>query len=1142
MNSLRTGALAFFTILVAGFGSQAAFAQTANTGSISGRVTDSSGAIIAQARISLTSTGKGFTKDDNTDSSGAYSFNFLPPDKYVVSVSAAGFDTVNQDVVVQAGQITTSNISLAVAKAHQVVEVTGTAPLLQIGSGSIATTLTERQVTNIPDPGNDLSYFGEISPGAQVNTQSGYGNFEVFGLPGNANNFTTNGGDDNFEMGNLNTAGASNLFLGKNGTQEVTVVSNAYGGQYGGLAGAQVNIVSKSGGNSFHGNAIYYWSGSSLNANDWFNDNAGVPKPFTNANSWALSVGGPIIKNKLFFFVDNEGIAVDLPTNGLTVVPSPEFEQATVANLTSLGLTNSIPFYCQNLAAICPGATPISGVNQGVGMFNLYNTAPGIAKAAPGNGGDPLGCGGLVSPTVDPLLGTPGHPCALSIRSTAGTFVWENKLIGRVDYVVGPKDLTFLQLSWDPGTQPTFTDPINQLFNSSSYQPEWNGQFNWSHTFNGNTTNQFIFSGKWLEAKFDATNPTAKQAAFPTQLNVIGFTTLGGITGSEPNGQDATSYGFSDDVAKVLGHHTIKFGGKFHRVDMTSYFGFNTRGTLSVNSIPDFFDGGSGGDNLVQSYPLSIDLPFAQSVMGAYIEDDWRAKPNFTLTAALRVEHYSNLVCQSNCFARLNGNFFGVTHDPDEPLNEAILSSQHQAVRSVVPVTWSPRVGFSWQPFSGLSNLVLRGGVGIFYSGYPTWFVNDFASNVPEINTFVPTNDNLAPGETTNLFLDAAATNQAFVNGFSSGQTLAQIKASVPPALQPFFSAPNLNTFDGQTKMPQYQEWNLEVQYAFSRNTMASINYVGNHGYHELIDNASSNAFGFGSLPASAPDPVFHDAAVFNNAGTSNYNGVVLSFQQRITGNWGQGILAAHYTWSHSLDDVSGDGMNPFNVTTAPSILIPENPYNIRANYGSSDYDARQSFNLNYVWDVPIRQALGDRGLRDLVDGWTVSGTILTRTGFPFSVIDGAFAGSLSGNNFAGPIFPEFLAGAAPSCGKSAAEPNSAPCLSTSQFIPQGTETNFTNGMKNFFRGPGFFTMDFSVNKGTSLHLKGFMEDAKLNLGAQFFNVLNHPNFDLPVNDISNPNFGHITRTVSVPTSIFGVFFGGDASPRIIQLKAELNF
>jgi len=302
MKILRIGTFTLFAILLAGTGLQTAFAQTANTGSISGRVTDSSGAIISRAKISVTSIGKGFTKDDSTDSSGAYSFNFLPPDKYSVSVSAAGFETVNQDIVVQAGQITTVNISLAVAAAHQVVTVTGTGPLLQIGSGSIATTLTERQVTELPDPGNDLSYFGELSPGAQVNTQSGYGNFEVFGLPGNANNFTTNGGDDNFDMGNLNTAGASNLFLGKNGTQEVTVVSNAYGGQYGGLAGAQVNIVSKSGGNSFHGNAVYYWSGSSLNANDWFNDSAGVPKPFTNANAWAGSVGGPIKKDKLFFF------------------------------------------------------------------------------------------------------------------------------------------------------------------------------------------------------------------------------------------------------------------------------------------------------------------------------------------------------------------------------------------------------------------------------------------------------------------------------------------------------------------------------------------------------------------------------------------------------------------------------------------------------------------------------------------------------------------------------------------------------------------------------------------------------------------------------------------------------------------------
>ncbi|MGD1214850.1 MAG: carboxypeptidase regulatory-like domain-containing protein [Terriglobales bacterium] len=1142
MNTVRIGIVTLIALLLVGLGPQRIFAQTANTGSVTGTVTDNSGAVVSRANISLTSTGKGFTKNDTTNPSGVYSFNFLAPDTYSVSVSAAGFKTTNEQVVVQAGQVATADIRLAVAAKQEVVTVTGTEPLLQLGSGNIMTTLTEMQVNEIPVPGNDLSYFGELSPGAMINTQSGYGNFEVFGLPANANNFTTNGGDDNFEMGNLNTAGASNLFLGKNGTQEVTVVTNAYTGQYGGLSGAQINMVSKSGNNHFHGNTIYNWSGSSLNANDWFNDNAGVPKPFTNANAWAGSVGGPIKRNKLFFFVDEEGIAVKLPTNALTVVPSQEFEQATVLNLVSRGLTNSVPFYCQNLAGICPGVAPVGGVNQGVGMFNLYNTAPGIAKATPGNGSDPIGCSGLLSPDVDPLLGTPGHPCALSIRSAIGTFVWENKAIGRLDYVVGSKDLTFLQISYDTGTQPTFTDTINNVFNSSSYQPEYSGQFNWNHTFSANATSQFILAAKWLEAKFDATNLAQKQAAFPTQLNVNGFTTLGGTTGSEPNGQDATSYGVTEDVAKVSGNHTIKFGGKFHRTDMTEFFGFNTRGTVFVNTLTSFFNGGSTGDSLIQSYPKSIDLPFSLYNLGVYIEDAWRAKPHLTLTAALRVEHYSNPVCQNDCFATLNGPFYGVSHDPNQPLNQAINANQHQAFHGMTPVVWSPRFSFSWQPYSRLKDLVLRGGVGIFYSGYPTWTVNNFASNVPEINTFVPFNDNLAPGENTNLFADAAASNQAFVNGFSSGLTLAQIRASVPPALQPFFTPSNFNTSDARTKIPQYQEWNLEVQYGVNRNTMISINYVGNHGVDELINNASANAFGFGTLPASAPDSLFHDVSVYTNAGISNYNGLVMSFRHQISSGWGRGVLEAHYTWSHSFDDVSGDGMNAFNLTTASSLLVPENPYNIRSNYGPSDYDARHSFNMNYVWDLPIRQALSGHGPRDLVDGWMVSGGLFARSGFPFSVIDAAFGGSLSGNNFTSPIFPEFLGSSVPSCGPSAAQPNSPPCLSTSQFTPEGTEANFVNGMRNRFRGPGFFDTDFAVNKSVSLHLSGPMEKAEFRLGVQFFNVFNHPNFDLPVNDISNSEFGRITRTVSVPTSMFGVFFGGDASPRLIQLKAELRF
>ena len=226
------------------------------------------------------------------------------------------------------GQITSVNVRLVVGASTTTLTVTESAPLLQIENGNVATTLSNLQIQNVPNPGNDLSYIAQTAPGVVMNTQAGYGNFSANGMPGNSNLFTINGMDDNDPFLNLNNSGSTNLLLGQNEVQEATVVSNGYSGQFGTLAGANINYVTKSGGDEFHGRAIYYWNGSAMNAESYLSKAAGNVKPFSNANQWGGDFGGPIKKDKLFFYFNTEGLRVILPSSASVNVPTLAFENA----------------------------------------------------------------------------------------------------------------------------------------------------------------------------------------------------------------------------------------------------------------------------------------------------------------------------------------------------------------------------------------------------------------------------------------------------------------------------------------------------------------------------------------------------------------------------------------------------------------------------------------------------------------------------------------------------------------------------------------------------------------------------------------------------------------------------------------------
>jgi len=1107
-----------------------AASQNLVSGDITGIVSDPSGAVLPNVQVTLKNNQNGQTQTTNTNAQGVYRFSLLTPGNYTISAAPQGFQTTQRNANVTVGQAVTANLQAAVSSASQTVEVTAEGGVVQTQNANISTNYTPEQIATTPNPGNDLSYIVQTAPGAVMNTQGGYGNDSTFGLPGTSNLFTVNGMNENDPFLNLNNSGATNLLLGQNDVQEATVVNNGYSGQYGQLAGANVNYVTKSGTNAFHGNASYFWNGSVMNANNWFNNNSGTPRPFVNANQWGASFGGPIIKNKTFFFVDTEGLRVVLPTSTPVNIPSPQFQAATLANLATVS-PGSVPFYNQ--------------------IFSLYNNAPGATRAGVGtltpgvdNSGAAtgIGCGTFSSPLL-----SPGTPCALQFRSTAGNFNREWLLTGRVDQNLGSNDRAFIHFRTDHGVQASYTDPLTSVFNATSNQPQYEGQLNETHTFGSTSVNQFILSGSWYSAVFQPASLSAATALAPFQISFNGsaFYRVGRDLNIWPQGRNVSQYQIVDDYSKLIGNHSLKFGVNFRRYDVTNYDpGAGSIGSSGGLDLTSFFNG--TGVNYTQSFPSRLTQPIALYGLGLYAQDEWAVRPNLRLTLSLRADHNSNPVCQTNCFARFNNSFLDISHDPNLPYNQSIQTGQHQALTNFDNINWQPRVGFAWTPLGANKNTVLRGGIGLFIDQFPAFVVDGFITNTPLDNTFTVGSAPLSPAVAGNQSSLAAIANTAFINGFAANGTASSIAASLPAGVP--FVAPSIYNAARRIHSPQYQEWNLSFEQGLGQKMSFQINYVGNHGIHEAIQNAGQNGYcdttclgtlgapatatSYLGLPTAPIDPRFGTITEVQSNGVSNYNGVTLSLTRKFTDLQ----LQANYTWSHALDVVSNAGFLQYSLDTNFSVLNPTNPFNVKDfNYGNADYDTRHYFSLNYVYNTPKLQ-----GWKGALASWTVSGTMFVRSGLPFTVTDSNTTGVLNSFNYGttantgANVFANDLGGASASCGSSAV---TTPCLNAASF--SAATTGFGLQRRNQFYGPNFFDTDLTVMKNFNIP---HWESGKFGIGVQMFNILNHPNFDQPNSDLASPQFGLITSTVNTPTSILGGFVGADAAPRQIQIKANLTF
>jgi hypothetical protein len=647
MSFRKIGAsLSFAVFLFVMMAASQVWAQTTTTGDITGVISDPTGAVVANASVALKNLDTGGSQVVTTNTLGTYRFALLSPGNYSVTASATGFQSVTLRISVALGSSTVGNLQLSLSSSSTTVEVSGQTTTVETDDANLNTNFTSQQVALLPNPGNDLSAIALTSPGTVMNTAGGStfggGNFEVYGLPATSNLFTVDGSNYNDPYFNINNSGATNLSLGLNDVQESAVVANGYSGSYGGLAGANINYVTKSGSNAFHGNAEYWWNGSVMDANNYFRNQTTpvTPRPFVNANQWAGSIGGPIKKDKAFFFFDYEGLRLLIPAPIPVNLPSAAFENAVLANLGSTGFGASVPYY-QHLFSLWNGVsqTGAAALPGGTNANNQVISAPGCSNVTPALGAAFAG------------FGPGGTPCAVKIQGGMSAGTHDALYAGRFDANIGNNDKIFVRVEHEHGLQASFIDPINAAFNVVSDQPQWQSNFGETHTFGSNKVNNFNASLLWYSAVFGFQDPAAQASNLGASI-ILGdnsLTGLGGIDFNFPQGRNITQYQFVDDFSWARGRHSFKVGANFRRDDVSDKTpGIFTSPAIVEFSLADLALGGSGpqGSRIQQTFPTRLEYPIALYQLGVYAADDMRVTSNLKVTLSFRLDHLSNPVCQ----------------------------------------------------------------------------------------------------------------------------------------------------------------------------------------------------------------------------------------------------------------------------------------------------------------------------------------------------------------------------------------------------------------------------------------------------------------------------------------------------------------
>jgi len=1094
-------------------------------GTILGTVTDTSGAVVPGATVKVRNVDTGLARTTQTSADGSYNVPELPNGTYDVTITQSGFETaINKSVMVNVAAETRVDAVLRPGQVAQQVEVTGEVPQVDTTNDELGGILTSKTIENIPVNGRDYTKLIYTNPGVsgspdQITDSPGsFGVFSMNGSRGRSNNFLLDGTDMNDGFRNdpaINEAGVFGdpaTILPLDAVAELHVLSN-YPAEYGRNSGAVVNIVTKSGTNNWHGTLLEYWRSGQLGARNYFNIASQPKNPFLN-NQFGGSLGGPIVKDKLFFFVDYEGQRETGSQAGLTCVPDATAIAQAKAIAAGTGTPLSQPIL--NLLARNPWPAPnIPGASANVdGTCN----AP-----APGAAADNLATSIPFSNDVDSVIG--------KIDYNPST---NNNISGRYYFGNSNQSFPFAQLAGGllPGFN-TVTPTRVQLVSLS-----------WVKVINSAQVNEARFGWNRFAEGFFPEDSTFNPESIGLDTGVgpydyglpkvsVGSFAILGASPSVPRQRVDSNWQFIDNYSWKIGRHDLKFGYEFRRTTIQIIQDVNFRGKLSFDDLTSFLEGLPSGGSQAGGYTKRHEY---QNSNGLYIQDSFRWTPRLTVNYGLRWDYFGVAGENNDFFYRLLPTGGGTLVQVGGPGGPSRLYNPDWK-------NFAPRVAVAWD-VTGRGTTVLRAGYGIFYDAFSQ---DMFLAHIPYNCTFCPGPAYTGVGAAPITFFSASGPITSGVPVFGSGSPLGDF----------FGIDPNLRT-------PYVQNWNVNIQQAFGNKATAEIAYVGSKGTRLLrfrdINQPSPAAttaydtgpgcvgFTFPNCPIvgynSATRTAYPNFFYVNqeeSTAFSTYNALQGSFR---TNAWHGLSTQVSYVWSHAIDNASD--LEDF----IPNASQPDNSLNPLAERGNSNYDIRNRFSWYFTYQFP-----GSTGR--LKSGWGIDGTATLQSGQPFTFnynFEGDYNGS--GEGFDRPdVVGPFQYG-----GSAAQYINLAnfqvPCTLGNTTDPGSTsETGCLAGSRHFgdlgrnqLVGPTFKEFNFSVFKDTRI-----TERTSLQLRAEFFNIFNHPNFSNPElpNFIADPGVngiaangrgvGYYALTATGDVGIGNPFLGG-GGPRGVQFAAKVVF
>jgi hypothetical protein len=1133
-------------------------AQSGTSSALAESVADQSGAMIANAQVKATEVNTGAVRAVQSNADGRFLFSQVNPGTYRIEVHAEGFGPgESQATSVFVGQTSTVNFTLSPAASEQNVEVTEQSALMSLENPNASTTLEAETIESLPNPGQDLTYVAQFAPGALMNTAGssndakaagGYGNVEFNGLPATSNGYILDGFDSNDPFLGLNIGLSTNLVIGLDALQEATVNTNSYAVDQGRYGASQVNYFTKSGSNRFHGDVYEIWNGSLLNATDYFlhaNDTPGnvAKKPRSTVNEFGVSVGGPILKDRLFFFTHYEGIRMALPLVARTTVPTPAFQQYVLQQLP-LGGTDPI------------NGTTLAAQPQEVAfyqkMFVLYSNTAGTPTPV-------LTCpidarGALLTGTQTTGNLFNGEGCANIRTQSMNNSDSENLIVVKIDHTINANNSVWYRFQQDTGLQAAYTDPINTIFNSYSPQPQRTLVIGYTRVLTPNMVNQFNPGVSWYSSLFLPNNYAQVLNTFPIVLSGgssnAPFTTVGGDDQTYTQGRKVTQWQINDNLIWMHERHTFKFGENSRRLDVSDYdLGEGVVPTVVYNDLAQFTYGAAS--TVTAGFPVTQKESIALGNLDLYAMDTFKAGQRWTLMAGLRATWNTNPVNQHGLFARPAGSFLDMAHSLDQPLNQAIQTNVRTLFPGTPLLSWQPRGSVAYK----LSDkMALHAGGGVFNDIIPAEIADLGATNAPYAPVFMggingPVGGvGIAPGVANSAVDATVAANQSFQTAFSAGAATSY--------------AVNLNTFpSGTLKTPYFLQWSLGLERELGARGSLRVDYVGTRAVqeHYLVQlNGYQTVCPGCFAPFAYGQPLdqrFASVNEFRTGAGSHYSGLQTSAGKKIGGLTPRG----NYTFSHCIDEVSNGGLLPFSTLGIISPL----PGSLSKEYGNCDYDVRHNLSAFGIYEIPFHSS--HRLLRQALGGWQFSQTAFLHSGLPFSVLSAPYTANNKGIfQGSGPQYAKRVPGVPlyrktavsgvtetgrqwlnPDAFESVIDPSTGDCTGVTATNPDSpTLCQFGNSGRNNVRGPHFTYSEMYLTKRVPI-----TERVHFRLDTQFFNVFNHPNFALPSNQAGNPvkpttltGFGAITSTISPPTGLLGVGLGGDSSPRMIAFQGRIEF